>query len=325
MEIITTSDLIQEIRDQTNEYNEVAKNDDAIMRMINRGLRFVVSQLARDYQEPLLAPRATLNTTTYNRAVGIEMPKDAFENRVLQVWVATPTAPLKLEERTYRQIAAYEYDQFVPVPNFFYIRGRNIVTVPPMQGTYNLLVDYIRAMDKLVKPLGRVSAWDVDNGWIVCRDLDTTVVTTQPDDLASFVNVIDGRTGSVVSTLQVQTIEGNRVTFRTTPTYTEVYGRTVSTSIADLELTADFYLCPADGTCVPQFGLAFVGYLVEYGAACVKRSLNDAELQITESIKKKAEEAAALQKAGRTSTLRVKNNSKVWGGISYLRFPFSRG
>lgn len=322
-DILTTQDLIDEVRDQADEYNTANKDDAAILRMINRGQRFITSQLVRTYQEPLLA-RATLVTTGYDSQNGIEMPKDAFEDRLEMVWVDTPTSPIPLQQRTYRQIAAFNYGQSIAVPDLFYIRGRNIVTVPPIQGTYNLLVDYIRDPDKLVKPLGRISSWDLDNRWVIARDLDTTAVSTEADALESFVNIIDGLTGLIKCTLQVSNISGDRLTFRTVSTYPTVYGRTVTTDLSELTVTSDDYVCPAAGTCIPQFGNAFATYMVEYAVAELARSLGDTQAAISTSIADKAQKAAEQQNAGRTNTKRIKNRSKVWGGIPYAGFPYTR-
>jgi hypothetical protein len=322
-DILTTQDLIDEVRDQADEYNTANKDDPAILRMINRGQRFVTSQLVRTYQEPLLA-RATLDTSEYNATTGIEMPKDAFEDRLEMLWVDTPTSPVPLNQRTYRQIAAFNNGQSAAVPNLFYIRGRNIVTVPPIQSTYNLLVDYVRDPDKLVLPLGRISAWELENRWVIVRDLDTTAVSTEADALESFVNIIDGLTGLVKCTLQVSNISGDRLTFRSVSTYATVYGRTVTTDLTNITVTSDDYVCPASGTCIPQFGNAFVTYLVEYAVAALGRSLGDAQAAISSGIADKAQKAAEQQTAGRTNTRRVKNRSKVWGGIPYAGFPYTR-
>ena len=329
-DIVTVADLVEEIREQSDEMNVAAKSDDAIVRVINRGQRWIAAQLARGYRKPLVA-RTTLVTTNYDSSNGIEMPRDAFEDRIVQVYANTPVTPTKIEERDETQVSAFEYKQSVPIPQFWYIRGRNIITVPPMQSTYNLLVDYVRQPDPCVLPLGRVSEWDATSGaWLSVADLDTTQLSTTTDSLASFINIVDGLTGRIKCTLQVSSISSTKLNLRAVPTYTEVYGRTVSTSFAALlntaqTITADDYACLAKGTCVPQFGLGLLTYLVEYSVAAIGRSLGDAMTQISDAIKKDAKEQAEQQGAGRPNTLRVKNRSRVWGHLPYTRPPYSGG
>lgn len=338
-EVRTVTDLIDEVRDQADEYNTASKDDDAILRMMNRGQRFVASQLVRSYQEPLLA-RGQLDTSKYvssppnptpgtTSTVGIPAPRDCYEDRVLQLWVATTTTPTPIEQRTYRQVAAFEYQSPVAVPQFWYLRGRQIVTVPPMQNTYNLLVDYLRQPDKLVKPIGRIVNWDSTGGtWVVVDNLATDLVDTTTTDLKSFVNVVDGLTGLVKATLQVASISGNRLTWRITPTFASVQGRTLSTStsqlVNDFAISGDDYICNVAGTCVPQFNGMLTGYIVEYATAALGRALAQTTAEISTQIAQVAEKAAEQQLAGRSTTRRIKSRSKVWARLPYARFPYSK-
>lgn len=338
-EVKTATDLITEVRDEADEYNVASKDDNAVLRMLNRGQRFVASQMVRAWQDPLLV-RGQLDTSKYvsspanpipgtPAATGIPIPRDCFEDRILQLWVATTSTPTPVEQRTYRQVSAFEYQSAVAVPQFFYVRGRQIVTVPPMNNTYNLLVDYLRQPDALVKPIGRVVNWDPSGGaWVVVDALDTSLVSTTTTDLKSFVNVVDGLTGLVKCTLQVASIVGNKMTWRATPTYATIEGRALSANTlglaGDFALSADDYICNVAGTCVPQLNEMVTGFLVEYAVAALARSLGQATATISNAIAEEARKFAEQQKAGRTTTRRIKSRSKVWSRTPYARMPFNK-
>jgi hypothetical protein len=180
-----------------------------------------------------------------------------------------------------------------------------------------------------VKPIGRVVNWDASGGtWAVVDNLATDQVNTTTTELQSFVNVVDGLTGLVKCTLQVASIVGNKMTWRVTPTYTSVQGRQLSTSTSqltgDFALSADDYICNVSGTCIPQLNEMVTGFLVEYAVAALGRSLGQATATISNAIAEEARKFAEQQKAGRSTTRRVKSRSKVWSRTPYARLPYNK-
>lgn len=319
-----TAALIQEIREQTNEHNEVPLSDAAILRVMNRGLRYVTSELARTWEEPLVA-LAYYSASTYDPDVGFPLPDDAFEERITYVRVDTPAAPTPIPARSYSQVSALDVRgsrSFIPAA--YYQKGRALFLVPRPASTYPILVDYVRLPDSYVKPIGRVSDVNLTANSVVLEDINLDLISAASDQRKSFVNVIDGLTGIVKFTMQVARIDGSLVTFRTVPTRTTIDARPISTTMDPLVavVDADDYLCSSDGTCVSQLGQAFVSYIVEYAAAEIGRSLNDSMVQISASIAKRAEEAARQQRQGRPNVIRVKNRSKVWGAIRPSAYPY---
>lgn len=328
----STTDLIQEVREQADEFNVAAKSDDAIVRVLNRGLRFVSSELARTWEEPLIA-RASFDPSKYNPNVGFDLPDDIFEDRVTYVQVDTPAAPTSIQFRSYTQVTALNIRgsrSFVPVAA--YQKGRALFLVPQPGASYAILVDYVRLPDPVTKPIGRITAVDLTGDAVSVSDLDEAAVSSDITSQLAYVNVIDGLTGVVKATRQVQLIQGERLGFRASPSRTTVEGRHVSGAFTvdgpfepdgvTVDVAIGDYLCPVDGTCVLQLGQAFTSYLVQYAVAEIGRSLGDTTALLSKQIADRGEQAARQQRAGRPAIVRVKNRSKTWGIIRPSAYPY---
>lgn len=327
----STTDLIQEVREQSDEFNVAAKSDDAIVRVLNRGLRFVSSELARTWEEPLIA-RAGYDPSKYNPAVGFDLPDDIFEDRITYVQVDTPAAPTTVQFRSYTQVTALNIRgsrSFVPVAA--YQKGRALFLVPQPGASYSILVDYVRLPDPVVKPIGRITAVDLVGDAVSVSDLAEDLVSSDVTSQLAYVNLVDGLTGVIKATRQVQLIQGERLGFRASPSRTTVEGRHVTGAFTtdgpfDLNGAPDVsigdYLCPVDGTCVLQLGLMFNSYLVQYAVGEISRSLGDATALLSKQISDRGEQAARQQRAGRPAIMRVKNRSKTWGVVRPSAYPY---
>ena len=329
----STADLVLEIRDQADEYNVQAKSDDAIIRIMSRGLRFVASELSRTWEEPLVV-QACYSPAHYHRDRGFPLPLDIFEDRVTYVQVDTPAAPTPINYRSYTQVTALDIRgsrSFVPVAA--YQKGRSLFVVPQPGASYDILVDYVRLPDPFVLPIGRITSVDLV-GDAVGVDSSTFAPALVSSDVTSqlaYVNLIDGMTGLVKATRQVQLIQGSRLGFRATPNREIVEGRHVQGPFSadgpynldeSINVNVGDYLCSVDGTCVPQLSQMFTTYIVEYAVAEIGRSLGDASAAIAKQIADRGEQAARQQRAGRPVVMRVKNRSKVWGIIRPSSYPY---
>ncbi len=332
----STPDLILEIRDQAAEYNIQAKSDDAIIRIMNRGLRFVASELARSWEIPLVA-RAVYSPVGYDPDDGLPYPADIFEDRITYVQVETPSAPTNVKFRGYTQVTALQIrgsKSFIPVAA--YQKGHALFLVPTPGSAYNILVDYVRLPDPFVRPIGRVTAIDLIGDAVSVSDLQTDLVSADVTSQLAYVNLVDGMSGVVYATRQVQLVQGSRLGFRAAPSRAIVEGRTVSGSFAVVEPEVPEtspegpdqmpkvgdYVCPVDGTCVPQFGSMLVNFVVQYAVAEIARSLGDTTAAIGKQIADRGEQAARQQKAGHPNIMRVKNRSGIWGVIRPSAYPF---
>lgn len=317
--MLTTADLIDEIRALAAEHDEANWTDANILAAATRGIRYVSAKLAEDYPEPLL-DEVSIATTAYNADVGLQIPRDCFENRVLAVAMDTPGKPTEVDLRSSRNVSSHKFDSTTAIPTVAYIRGNRLFLAPSPNGAYSAIMEYVRKPDPYVLPLGRITAVGAD---YVIVDEPSEDLSSAGDERESYVNVIDHLSGEVKGTLQIGFIESGKLTLRSTPIRSTIYGRTTSGSAAidDLEIAEDDYVCSARGTCVPQFGDAFTGYVVDYAAAVITRSLESQMASINEAIARRAKEDAAAQRAGRPTTRRIKNRSSVWGGA---RFTFPR-
>lgn len=335
--IPNVADLVLETREQADELNTAAKSDDAIVRIMNRGLRFVADQLAKSWEEPLVA-RIIYSPSLYNRDIGFPLPDDIFEDRVTLVSVDTPAAPTQIAFRDYSQVQSLLIKgsrSFIPVACF--IKGRFLFLAPQPGAAYNILIDYVRLPDPFVFPIGRITAVSLVGDSVSMdptsfQSHGSAQISTDQTSNAAYVNLVDGMTGVIKATRQVQLVQGSQVQFRAAPTRTEVEGRAVTgpfstqgpfdplTGASAVEIGD--YLCPVDGSCVPQWSQMLTTYVVDYSVAAIGRSLGDTTAAITKAIADRGEQAARQQRAGRPNILRVKNKSKVWGVIRPSAYPY---
>src|SRR4029077_16819670 len=136
-------------------------------------------------------------------------------------------------------------------------------------------------------------------------------LTTESDQLQSYANIINGQIGEIRCTLQIQSIQQNKIIFRTVPLRSTVLTRTISTSIPDT-VTPDDYICVVTGICVPYFGTPTGNFLIEYAVAEIVRKLGGNAAQ-EEQILQKFETQIERTWVRREQTLRVKKRSQNWG------------
>ena len=156
---------------------------------------------------------------------------------------------------------------------------------------------------------GRVSQVNLVNNYVVVEDLGDALSSSQ-DSLASFVNIVDGETGEIKQSLQIGSIVGSRLTFRTSPTRTSVLNRDIDSAI-DASVSADDYVNVIKGTCVPFFAFPIYNFIVQYAANEMNRKLKNESITDQEVIKK-FEEQVRRSWAGREMTMRVKMRSSNW-------------
>jgi hypothetical protein len=159
-------------------------------------------------------------------------------------------------------------------------------------------------------PQGRVTLINAIGNYMIV-DQASGDLTTQSDQLASYVNVVDGQTGEIKGSLQIQSIVNNKITFRTVPARSSVFNRDIGI-LEDIQIQEDDYICAIDGICVPYFGRPTSNFLIQYAVAEITRKLGGAA-ETEENILKKFEQQIERTWAGRQQDLRVKKKSNVWG------------
>ncbi len=309
----TVDNIVEEIRYQIDEQNrDSVSTEFDILPTINRAQDFSWDILSRKYPDPILKYEILdLNGTDqeYNIA------EDAFEDRVEKIEIQIPssltnTSYRELQRISYRDISNYETTSKTNVPYYYCIVGRKIRFVPAPSGQYNARVWTIRTPEQLCLSQGRINILNAASNYVILDSAGDSL-TTEVDQLGSYVNLIDGQTGEIKGTLQVQVLTENKVVFRTTPIRTTVLNRTVSGSLSSLNPAVDDYLSPVEGTCVPFFSRPTTNFIIQYAVAEITRKLGG-QGELEETVLKKFEEQIEKTWVGREITLRVKKRSHAW-------------
>lgn len=319
--LYTVDNLIDEIRAQLDEDNLDSVTDTRdILPTLNRAQDYAFDVLARKYPEPLLNHIALPLT---GGVAEYDIPENVFEDRIekieMSISASSPASGARSTYRevqriSYRDISNYESASITNVPYYYTIFERTIRFVPTPSGTYGARLWYLRLPEKLVKPEGRiVLAPNFVSNYVVLEGVGESL-TTETDNYGSYVNIIDGQTGKVKGTMQIQSIVDNKITFRSIPTRTTVLNRTISGSLADLPIPVepDDYVCSILGTCVPYFGRPTSNFLIQYSVAEITRKLGG-EAATEEQILEKFEKQIERTWVGRENTLRIKKRNQNFG------------
>ena len=309
----TVENLVEEVRQQLDELNRDSVSTEAdILPTLNRASDFASDILTRKYPEPLL------KYLTLDLEAGVSeynIPEDVFEDRILKLETTVPVGVnranyIEIQRISYRDITNYESAAISSFPLYYCVIGRKIRIVPQPSGSYDARMWVIRNPEKLVMPQGRVTLINAIGNYMIV-DQASGDLTTQSDQLASYVKVIDGQTGEIKGSLQIQSIVNNKITFRTVPARSSVFNRDISI-LEDIQIQEDDYICAIDGICVPYFGRPTSNFLIQYAVAEITRKLGGAA-ETEENVLKKFEQQIERTWAGRQQDLRIKKKSNVWG------------
>lgn len=313
--LFTVDNLVAEVRSKIDEQNRDSMDTERdILPALNRAWKAAADIYARKYPEPLLVPREL--PLVGNKADYI-LPDDVFEDRLLKVEIRIPSGsnsnqstyrPVK--RVSYRDISIYESSGLTNIPVYYTTFGRTLRFVATPTGTYPARIWIVRRPEKLVLPQGRITKVNQANNYVVVDQVGDKL-TTEADALGSYVNVINGATGEIRATLQIQILQENRITFRSTPARSTVVGRSVVGSLAN-EIQPDDYLAPIDGTCVPYYGDSGHNFVVEFASAQCIRSLGQSTTEEMEIVKQFENQIGASW-VGREQSRRVTKANQVWG------------
>lgn len=318
--LTTVDNLVDTVRGQLHETNvEAIDTNLDILPALNRAQDFAVDIYSRHYPDPFLKYQ-TLDLVGATQEYDI--PEDAFEDRLVKVEITIgntlgrPTYR-EVQRISFRDITNYESASVSNVPYYYAIVGRKIRFVPVPSGTYDARVWYIRNPEKMVLQQGRVTLINQTSNYFLVDAIGADVSTTT-DQLGSYINLIDGQTGEVKSTHQVQSLSGNRVTIRTTPARDTVLNRAVTGSLPDT-IEQDDYLAAVTGSCVPFLNAPTTNFVIQYAVNEMTRKLGGdvtAEFQML----KEFEDQIDRSWVGREQTLRVSKRSPVYGVLTRRLF-----
>lgn len=300
----TVDDMIAQVRDGLDEDNTAAVSDERILRSLNRAQRSLVKILSKKADWLLYATTTLVpNGTRY-----FDAPVDAFNSRVETLFFMDGARPIPLSKLTPRRAARLADATYTGRPAYYTQEGNKIVIAPIPAGG-SLMVKYVRRPEALVKPQGRIVA--ITSSTLTVEDIGEDISTTV-DDLKAFINVVNGITGEVKGSYQINSINGNVITIKTSSLDREaVYGRTIASELA-ADIAEDDYICVIGGTCVPEIVSDFGDFLVASAVLEIKRSLGE---EIAGEAQQYAEEKKELEElwAGRERSATVYKRSTNWG------------
>lgn len=317
---LIVDDLIAEVRSLIDEINVDNISDETdILPSLNRGQDHVASVLARRYEEPLL----TYTTQQMTTEELYDVPDDAFENRIEKIEAFQGVSDFyEIKRINFRDITNYEYPGYTTVPSYYAIIGKQFKLVPRPSGNYTMRLWYLKDPRPLVKSQGQITLVNTANNYIIVDEIGPDI-STNMDNLNSYVNIIDGDTGDVRATLQVQTYDDQRITFKTSPTRSSVLGLPVTGSFTTEDIRPDDYITTVHGTCISFFKKPIANFLITFAAADIKVNKLGGEPGLLAQQLDAFEKMVERMGSGQEQSLRVKRVNSHYGTRRRRRFIYS--
>lgn len=311
--LYTTQNLVDEVRSLLDEENSDSVNTERdILPALNRAQDFAFDIYSRKYPEPILQaePLALVgNQAEY------DIPENVFEDRILKIESrissgAGGSTYRDWQRISYRDLSNYESSSTTNVPYYYCIIGRKIRVIPTPTGTYPARVWSLRNPEKLVLPQGRITMMNTAGNYVIV-DSTGDNLTTESDQLGSYVNWVDGQTGVIKGTLQIQSLNENKITFRTVATRPTVLNRTIAGSLPS-DGVQDDYLCAVDGICVPYYGRPTGNFMIQFAVVQLTGKLGG-EVTTVDAVREMFEKQVERTWVGREKQMRIQKRSHAWG------------
>lgn len=300
----TTKDMLSEIRSLLDEINEANLDDtNDLLPSLNRGYDYALKTLALHYVAPILTYKMVTLTSGVQE---YDIPDDAFEDRLLKIEVYNRLAYAEVMRLDYKDITFYDVPTRTNVPYYYVVIGRKYRLNPPPTSTYPLRLWYAKHPGPLVEEQGSITT--IGSNYVLLDSVGSQLSTV---GLNAYVNIVDGATGDVKGTMQIQSIVGTKVTFKSTPDRTTVGDRTVIGTLPTT-LAKDDILCSYEGSCIPVLRSTVTNFLVQFAVAEMTRKLGG-EPTIEEKVKADFEAQIKNAHSGRERYTRVKKRAKEWG------------
>jgi hypothetical protein len=319
----TTNDMLDQVRSLIDEDNETSVSNTDILNSINRAQKYALNILARQYEEPLLA---NFELPIVNGQNEYDLPKNMFEDRIEKVEFSTFQGTFtEVQRLSYRDISIYESDMRSNVPTGYAVIKKRIRIIPTPSGTYNARVWYLKKPKPLVTSQGRITVVNPDNNYIIIDSVGEDL-TTEQDNLNSYVNIVDWESGEIKYSAQIKIVDNNKITFKSTPSRSSVAGMDIGSDFSSLvndngdeiSINEDDLICAIKGTCIPEFQDPISNFMIEYAVAEMTRKMGGPVEGIQRTLDK-FEEQVERTWVGRESTTRVKKRNK------HYRRNFRRG
>lgn len=308
---LTTTDLIAEVRSLLDEQNvEQIRDVEDILPALNRAQDAAANVLARHYQDPLLAQisfQTTANEAEY------DIPEDAFEQRVEKVELRLAQGAngvyAPIERISFRDIADFDAPLNANVPYYYAVVGRQIRLVPTPTGSLTLRIWYMKDPEPLVLPQGRITIVNETSNYIVVDSVGEDL-TTEVDQLNSYITVTDGETGQVKGRFQIQSIVGSKITLRSAPLRTSVLEKDVLSSLTGAQIKADDLVSTIHGVPLPFMKKPLTNFLISYAVADIRINKLGKEAGLLPQQIEMFQEQVERSWVGRENTIRVKRANR---------------
>jgi hypothetical protein len=133
-------------------------------------------------------------------------------------------------------------------------------------------------------------------------------VSADVDSLEAFVNVVNGMTGEIRATFQVQWVEGQQIKFKSIVDtgYEVVEGRTLSTAVTSSGVEQGDYICNARGSCASFQNGSVDTYLIQKCMPALRQKLGGSasDIQTEFVLLKEVTDELKAAWAGRQGLLR---------------------
>jgi hypothetical protein len=287
------------------------RDDQDILPALNRAQDVAANILARHYESPMLAYEEVSLTAGQSE---YPIPENAFEQRLEKIEVQVNNLFYQVKRIDYRDSSAYESLSIrTNVPYYYAVIGNKYRLLPSPTATYPLRIWYLKDPEPLVRSQGRITFVKADVNYIIVDSIGSEL-TVSNADLNCYANLIDGQTGEVRATMQIASIQGNKITFKSVfgpNDRTSVLNKTISSNLANITVQPDDFICTIHGTCIPIMKKPFSNYLIQYAVAEMQRKLGgpaDMELKVKQDLEKIVERSWV----GRETSLRVSRNNRNW-------------
>lgn len=271
-------DLIQQVRDVTDEDNVNDISDEFIIRALNRAQQDLVSEITRKYNpqfmQEVILTQADFKTDLQGKARVATLPTRSFAYRVNSVDAKIGDTWTPVRQVPFSHTLALDIESGTSLPVVYSMQGNKIYVYPNIDQLAQLRIRYQVRPPKLVATQGRVT--EIGENYVIVDDIGTGL-SSSVDDLTAFINFVDSGTGLIKGTAQVVGLNeaSNRITIQVSSpnlSRTSVFGFTVSAAVPT-DLSLDDYVCLASGTCIPYLASDLSNYHVELAAFHVKRAL----------------------------------------------------
>jgi hypothetical protein len=292
---IIANDLIQEVRDGLDEDVNSNVTDGRILRALNRAARSLFNKVAKKLDSVFMTPYAFTATSS------LTFPDNMFGQRVEFIEILRGTVNERLQKVHLNQL----HKTGLGVPRSYALRGNTVLFdgSSPISGT----LYYMRRPADLVKSFGRIV--DVGADYVEVDDLDSSV-STDVDSLSAFVNLIDRDNGTILASLQIASISGNIITFKTSGLdRTQAAGRTLATSFT---AEVDDYVTSISGSCIIEYLSDYSDYVTQHAVLEIRKSLGEDVIAEVAGLRDQEKEILSMW-SGRDADLRIEAKNPHWG------------